>query len=797
MSDELATLQIRVQSLEATVADKRLANLSRSGAKAERATDGLTASFKRFVGPAVLAAGAVASLTKITSVTREFNVLNAQLITATGSAEKAEIAFDAIQQFAEKTPYDLQQATEGFVKLVNLGLTPSEKALTSYGDTASAMGKDLNQLIEAVADAATGEFERLKEFGIKAKSEGDNVSFTFRGVTTTVKKNAAEIENYLIQLGENNFAGAMAQRMDTLDGALSNLGDSWDKLWLEISEQGIGDLIEESVRLAIDVLDELTAMIASGELQAYLDAIGSKFEGWGRDIATTLDIVMDLWDQFLGSEEGEGIAGSTDSTIDFILDAFKNIPENIRAFIQLAAVEFAAIVDYAKYYGEAFVKVLGYEFAEMVEKAKVYGRAMGEALNPFSDDTFDMDAELRKLEDVADEMADEAFSSAEKQIEYSRKARQESIEWILKERDAALDSFDAQVIGARNLRAQYDEMRNERASSTEDVLAQFGKGADADDGPSEAERKKEAKEQAAREKAFEQLRLSLRTEEEEIQESYNRRLAIILANTEEGSRQQAELKARLDEEFATAAIGDLAQPDTYEEQKQQLEEFYQSRRDLILNNVKLTEEERTALEEELTKQRNERLAQLEQQRTRAILQGGEQLFGSLAEISKNFAGEQSDVYKAMFAISKAFALADSVIKIQQGIANAASLPFPANLGAMASVVSATAGIITTISGQEFSGAYDTGGFIPAGKVGLVGEYGPELISGPTNVTSRRETAEMFRAMQNQGQAQAPQVQSNTRIVNVIDPSIMGDYLTTDEGEELIINIMKRNQRAVA
>ena len=96
-----------------------------------------------------------------------------------------------------------------FTKLVNLGLTPSETALQSYGDTSAALGKDLSQMIEAVADAATGEFERLKEFGIKAKNQGDTISFTFRGVTENVKNNATEIENYLIKLGQVNFDGAM------------------------------------------------------------------------------------------------------------------------------------------------------------------------------------------------------------------------------------------------------------------------------------------------------------------------------------------------------------------------------------------------------------------------------------------------------------------------------------------------------------------------------------------------------------------------------------------------------------
>ena len=43
--------------------------------------------------------------------------------------------------------------------------------------------QNLDQFIEAIADATTFEFERLKEFGIKSKQIGDDVQFTFRGQT--------------------------------------------------------------------------------------------------------------------------------------------------------------------------------------------------------------------------------------------------------------------------------------------------------------------------------------------------------------------------------------------------------------------------------------------------------------------------------------------------------------------------------------------------------------------------------------------------------------------------------------
>lgn len=40
----------------------------------------------------------------------------------------------------------------------------------------------------------------------------------------------------------------------------------------------------------------------------------------------------------------------------------------------------------------------------------------------------------------------------------------------------------------------------------------------------------------------------------------------------------------------------------------------------------------------------------------------------------------------------------------------------------------------------FAGMYDSGGIIPRGQFGIVGENGPEIVNGPANVTSRRHTA---------------------------------------------------------
>lgn len=217
-----------------------------------KAFDGVLVSMAKY---GALAGGGLVALTVHTAAS--FEKLGASLRTVTGSVEGAQSAMSSIKKFASETPFSVEEVANAFVKLKALGLDPSEEALRSYGNTASAMGKSLSDFIEAIADASTGEFERLKEFGIKAKSQGDQVSFTFQGVTKTVGKNAAEIEAYLRTIGDNQFAGAMAQQMETFGGIVSNLKDNFDALLLQAAEGGLLSVFKE-------IAAELRDMAAGG-----------------------------------------------------------------------------------------------------------------------------------------------------------------------------------------------------------------------------------------------------------------------------------------------------------------------------------------------------------------------------------------------------------------------------------------------------------------------------------------------------------------------------------------------------
>jgi hypothetical protein len=244
---DIAELGIKIDSKGVRTAVKELDRLETQSGKTEKATSSLTKQALKLAAAVGALAAIKATISAIIRTTAEFEQLNASLETVTGSMEGATEAMDMIRATASTTPFSVQQLTESFIKLKALGLDPSSAALVSYGNTASAMGKSLNQVVEAVADATTGEFERLKEFGIKAKSEGDRVSFTFQGVTTNIGKNAAEIEQFIRNIGDVQFAGAMEKQMDTINGAFSNMGDNLDNLLLKMGEAGVAGATKASI----------------------------------------------------------------------------------------------------------------------------------------------------------------------------------------------------------------------------------------------------------------------------------------------------------------------------------------------------------------------------------------------------------------------------------------------------------------------------------------------------------------------------------------------------------------------
>ncbi len=214
---------------------------------------------------------------QVFDTTAKFQKLEAVLTTTLGSKSAAQMAMQQITDFAAATPFQVDQLTESYVKLANQGFKPSMDQLRSLGDLSASTGKEFDQLAEAIIDAQTGEFERLKEFGIRAEKDGDKVRFTFKGITQEVDFTSDSIRNYITQLGNiEGVAGSMAGISETLSGKVSNLGDSWESLLKTVGDETQG-VFSGAISLMGSAISQLTEYMRNlNEAQKY-SAPGTSF----------------------------------------------------------------------------------------------------------------------------------------------------------------------------------------------------------------------------------------------------------------------------------------------------------------------------------------------------------------------------------------------------------------------------------------------------------------------------------------------------------------------------------------
>lgn len=155
------------------------------------------------------------------------------------------------------------------------------------------------------------------------------------------------------------------------------------------------------------------------------------------------------------------------------------------------------------------------------------------------------------------------------------------------------------------------------------------------------------------------------------------------------------------------------------------------------------------------------MANIEDQRAAYTVQSNQLVLASMAGSLSSMLGmigdaseEATGMQKVAFLASKALAVAQILIQTHVAAAmvggqlGIAGIPLASMIMAQgyasAGLVGAMA--IGELSGSKgasssnFAGAYDKGGYIPTGKYGIVGEYGPEIVNGPANVTGREATA---------------------------------------------------------
>lgn len=129
-----------------------------------------------------------------------------------------------------------------------------------------------------------------------------------------------------------------------------------------------------------------------------------------------------------------------------------------------------------------------------------------------------------------------------------------------------------------------------------------------------------------------------------------------------------------------------------------------------------------------------RVAAIEQQQAaeysknvQGLLSAYSGVFGELAGVISDGAGEQDAAYRAMFAVQKGFAIASAALSLQESLAKANALGFPANIAAYTQALTAGTQIVSAIRGIAYGGGRYNGGAVDSGKFYRVGESNrPEL-----------------------------------------------------------------------
>lgn len=149
-----------------------------------------------------------------------------QLETATKSTEKAGKLMASAIKFANETPFTTGEVVESTAKMEAYGLS-SQKWLKDVADMAGATNKSIDQATEAMADAVMGEFERLKEFGIKKEVVIAQATKKYGKAVVSGKRGEAKkreaIEATLQAIMQEKYKGGAEKQAKTLKGLWSTI----------------------------------------------------------------------------------------------------------------------------------------------------------------------------------------------------------------------------------------------------------------------------------------------------------------------------------------------------------------------------------------------------------------------------------------------------------------------------------------------------------------------------------------------------------------------------------------------
>lgn len=450
-------------------AGKGLGSASESATKLRQEASQLPALLTRIAG----LLGAAFSVKEVAAAAETYTQIRNRLSLVTDSAEELAQAQDAVFSAAQASRQPLSATAELYqriatnadaLKLSGDGVASVvdviNKTLAISGTSGAASSAALTQLGQAFASGTLRGEELnsvLEQAPALAKTLADGLGVTVGELRTLGEQGKLTAQNVIqaLQSQADSVDEQFSKIQATGAQALTVLGNSLIRVVGEL------DTATGSSAAFANMIGELSQWLDSGQLTdgliESLSIWGSVFDSIGSDIES---LEVDLG----------GIYVAADSSVSFLIDAFKKIPINIKAAIQIATVEILSLIDRVVAYAE-------------------YGAAATKAA--FTSSTLD-----------------DAGRELEQRLSRINDIRNDSIATILAERDAILESAQADRERSEQERENREAARLEREKNIA-ALREAAKNTPVELGGNDKESKQKEKQAASDRRALAELEIQL------------------------------------------------------------------------------------------------------------------------------------------------------------------------------------------------------------------------------------------------------------------------------------------------
>jgi phage tail tape-measure protein len=714
------TYSININTRQALGGIKQLQQQLNKTDKAVKKVDKSAQGFGSSLGGLkTILAGVVsgAALKGIIDTTARFEDLRTTLGSVFGSAQKGAQAFEAIQNLSTKTQFGIEDLSNTFIKLAGAGIQPTEKLLQTFTDTAAVTTDQvgtLNAMTDLLSRTTQGglgleELNRLGDRGIPVfEILAEKLGITRNEISEFGKsaEGARKITEALAEGLDERFGGATADRLGNISTLMSNFSIAVKNAAGQVGEAmkpalsslilTVTEFIEKNKDLAETIGTVLGSALNGVQFLLQLMADNAKLVG-----SAVVGLTAALGAKGLASALTAATAG-----FNLLKNAMKTNP------FGLLAIGIATLIAYL-----SFENGLGRTFVQIKAAVDVLGKAFGRFTSFLADKVggvvtwlkdrfFDF---IQVLIDSYNAIAriipglDEVSSSARELGDVVSAGVGDALDYAAGKAGEMKDAIVAAI--PPEVLAQYDELKTavREAGETYDELKEKSKQAgETIAGVTQIPEikaggvvidKKQSKEEVANAKKLENSMKGLTDR------------LLPLKAAKEKYKQETELlnRALLEGKITTTEFG-IAMTNLNKE--------YQDFLDSNSEGTKTWMDGWREATDEYVKRARDASSNAKELFSTAT-QGMEDAIVGFVKTGKlSFKSLMSDI-------------AEQILRsqIRQLMGN---LFGGGGSGGGSNIFSSI--------GKLFGGFFANGGFLPAGQVGIVGEKGPELISGPANIT---------------------------------------------------------------